>query len=143
MKILYISKYATFLPYSGSRQYYLCQEFIKLGHDVVLLCSNSNHLAVQTPKGFTFYKVYVIKSLKVLCFNVLRYSSSGSLFRIISWLHFDFYVLIHLLISRKYDRVIISSLSLTTILPVVILKSFFNYKIVLRSETYGLFRERF
>ena len=130
MKILYISKYATFPPYSGSRQYYLSQEFISLGHEVVLLCSNSNHLATHIPKGFTFYKVFTINGLRVLCFNVLKYSISGSLLRVLSWLQFDFYVLLHLLISRKYERVIVSSLSLTTIFPVVILKAFFNYKIV-------------
>ena len=130
MKIWYISKYVAPPKYTrvGTRGYFLCKEFFKLGHDVTLYSSDSNHLAKPPIFSGAFYDE-VIEGVKVRWIKTKKYRGVHSVSRVLSWLSFDFNVFKYRE-SEKPDVVIISSLSITTILVGLFYKLLLKCKLV-------------
>jgi len=116
--IWYISKYVS--PptdaSAGGRGYILMRELAKLGHDCVIITSDSNHLA-NAPALDATYEFKRIDGLTLCWIKTLKYSSAKSLRRILSWLHFE-WRLFWFPKGRVAppDAVVVSSLSLLTIL---------------------------
>jgi glycosyltransferase involved in cell wall biosynthesis len=116
--IWYISKYVS--PptdaSAGARGYILMRELAKLGHDCVIITSDSNHLA-NAPALDATYEFKRIDGLTLCWIKTLKYSSAKSLRRILSWLHFE-WRLFWFPKGRVAppDAVVVSSLSLLTIL---------------------------
>jgi hypothetical protein len=132
MIIWYISKYATPSKYFfGTRHFYLSEEWVKNGVDVSVITSNSSHLSNNLPKFESLTFVEFINGVRTIWVNTFKSRKSSGLSRIISWLDFDLKLLFF---SKKKisnpDVIILSSLSLTTILPAWILSKKYNAKLV-------------
>jgi glycosyltransferase involved in cell wall biosynthesis len=116
-RIWCISKYAAPLEYGyGHRLFSLAREFERLGHRVVVITSDSNHLS-RRPKLKSTYTRASHGGVETWWIRTVRYGKSGSLKRIASWI--DFEIKLWLMPKRKLptpDVVIVSSLSLLTIL---------------------------
>jgi glycosyltransferase involved in cell wall biosynthesis len=129
--IWYLSKYASPLKYGGgSRQFYLAREFNKLGHNAVLIASDSNHLA-SIPKFKSVYTKEIIEGIETWWIKTVRYKKAASIGRIMSWI--DFEIKLWLMPKRRISRpdvVIVSSLSLLTILNGVWLKKRYGCKLI-------------
>lgn len=130
--IWYVSKYVS--PPSdasaGGRGYILMRELAKLGHDCVIVTSDSNHLA-NVPVLSATYGFQKVDGLTLCWVKTLRYSSAKSLRRILSWLHFEWRLF---WFPKKRvappDAVIASSLSLLTVLNGFWLKKRYGCRLV-------------
>ncbi|MBT1450706.1 glycosyltransferase family 4 protein [Glaciecola sp. XM2] len=131
--IWYVSKYANIKEYgANTRQANFCGTFKKSGYDVRLITSNSSHLFNDLP-GFKG-RYYDMKSngVKVTWVNTFLYSKPASIKRILSWLWFDFFVLM-MAFNKKYkkpDVFIASSLSLFTVITGCFFKKFYKAKFI-------------
>lgn len=126
-----ISKYASPPCYGvGAKLYYIAQEFSELGADVLLISSDSNHLA-KYPESDATYNSEIHGRLKHLWIKTLKYQKSASLKRVLSWFDFEF-KLFRLSQSqlKRPDIVIVSSLSLFTVLYGLHLKRKYKAKLV-------------
>lgn len=116
--IWYVSKYVA-PPGSGTaggRGYLLMKELVKLGHNVVIITSDSNQLAAP-PLLEADYLIQEIDGIQLCWVRTMKYSVAKSFRRILSWLHFEWRLL--WLPKSKLsipDVVVVSSLSLLTIL---------------------------
>lgn len=118
MNIWCISKYASPAKYAKSpaRLFHLCQEWQKLGHEVHLFTSDSNHLA-HFPETAQVYEKEYIEGVWVHWFKTKKYSKTASIARILSWFDFE-----RRLFGFKHqqlnppDVVLVSSLSIFSIL---------------------------
>lgn len=128
LSIWYVSKYIS-PPGRGSagvRGYSLMKELSGLGHKVSIIASDSNHL-ISAP---TLKQPYLVQKIDGLCIywvRTLKYFSARSLRRVLSWLHFEWRLLL-LPKSRLSppNVVIVSSLSLLTILNGLIIRLVYN-----------------
>ena len=132
MVIWYISKYASSVKYSAStRHFYLGEEWAKTGNDVTIFSSNSSHLSNSFPELNKSYLIENINGVKVVWFKIIKSKFSSSISRILGWFLFDLKLL---LLSKKKltkpDVIIVSSLSLTTVLPGWILSKWYRSKFV-------------
>ena len=116
--IWYVSKYAA-LPSKGSagtRSFMLMRELSKLGYQSVLITSDSNQLA-DVPELRSAYQVQILDGVQVHWVRTLKYKVAKSAKRILSWLHFEWRLLLMPKASLpRPDVVVVSSLSLLTIL---------------------------
>jgi hypothetical protein len=132
MNIWYISKYATPSKYFfGTRHFYLAEEWVKYGVDVTVITSNSSHLSNSLPKFSKTTFIEYINGVRTIWVNTFKSRKSSGVSRIVSWFDFDLKLL---MFSKKKlsnpDVIIISSLSLTTILPAWFLSRKYNAKLV-------------
>lgn len=127
MNIWCISKYATVPPYgAGARLFYLAKEWIKQGHQAVLITSDANHIAQYPPIAETCHyddasgvPVYLLKTKK--------YKKTFSVARVLSWLDFERRLLaFDTKKIAKPDVVLISSLSIFSIVYGLYLKRKFK-----------------
>lgn len=132
MNIWYISKYATPVKYFfGTRHFYLAEEWVKLGNSVIVITSNSSHLSNNLPvfKGLTY--VEIINGVTTVWLNTIKSKSPNGISRILSWIHFD---LILLMFAKRNlpipEVIIVSSLSLTSVIPAYLLSLKFHTKLV-------------
>lgn len=120
MVIWYISKYASPQKYFfGTRHFYLAEEWTKNNHEVLVFTSNSSHLTDKLPtfKGLSYFEI--INGVKTYWINTLKLKkgNSSSIFRILSWFHFEWQLFrMNKKNIQKPDVVIVSSLSLLTVL---------------------------
>lgn len=132
-KIWYISKYANIKKFGvDTRQASFCHGFAKQGHEVRLITSNSSHLYENLPDFKGIYLNSRNEGFRVTWVNTLKYSKSTSIKRILSWLWFDFFVLL-MAFNKKYEKpdiVIVSSLSLFTVLTGCFYKKFYKSKLI-------------
>lgn len=118
LSIWYVSKYIS-PPGRGSaggRGYLLMKELAQMGHDIALITSDSNHLA-QPPELNANYLIEETDGMKLYWIRTMKYSVVKSVRRSLSWLHFEWRLL--LLPTQQLltpDVVVVSSLSLLTIL---------------------------
>lgn len=132
MNIWYISKYATPSKYFfGTRHFYLAEEWVKNGVDVTVITSNSSHLTNNLPKFSTITFIEYINGVRTIWVNTFKSKKSSGVSRIVSWFDFD----LKLLMFPKEklsnpDVIIISSLSLTTMLPAWFLSRKYNAKLI-------------
>ena len=132
MNIWYISKYATPSKYFfGTRHFFLAEEWVKYGVDVTVITSNSSHLSNSLPKFSKTTFIEYINGVRTIWVNTFKSRKSSGVSRIVSWFDFDLKLL---MFSKKKlsnpDVIIISSLSLTTILPAWFLSRKYNAKLV-------------
>ncbi|HQL36470.1 MAG TPA: glycosyltransferase family 4 protein [Bacillota bacterium] len=126
-----ISKYASPPNYGvGSKLFSTAKYFSDMEMDVVLISSDSNHLA-KYPDSKETYNYESYGNLTHVWIKTMKYSKSASFKRILSWFDFE-YKLYRMDRKRlkKPDIVIISSLSLLTILYGIHLKKKYNCKLV-------------
>lgn len=132
MNIWYVSKYASPAKYFfGTRHFYLAEEWVKTGNKATVITSNSSHLSEHLP-SFSGYKMEEsINGVQSVWFNVIKSKSSGGIRRILSWVQFDFYFLIFGFFRKeKPDVIIVSSLSLTTVIPAYLLSKIYSTKLI-------------
>ncbi len=134
MNIWCISKYASPAKYSKmpARLFYLCQEWLKLGHNVSLFTSDANHLA-QFPETQSVYNQETIDGVPVCWIKTKKFTKTASIARVLSW--FDFERRLFCLDRKKLDKpdvVIVSSLSIFSIVYGYFLKK--KYKAFLVFE---------
>jgi glycosyltransferase involved in cell wall biosynthesis len=132
MNIWYISKYASPSKYFfGTRHFYLAEEWVNTGNDVTVFTSNSSHLTDKLPKFKEYVFIEFINGVRAVWLNTFKSKTSIGISRILSWLHFDFSLL---MIKKKHfpnpDVIIVSSLSLTTVLPGWILARRYKAKFI-------------
>ncbi len=129
--IWYISKYASPLRYGfGSRHFYLAREFNKIGHNAIVISSDSNHLA-QIPDFKKVFTREIIDGVETWWIRTIKYKGTASFRRILSWI--DFELKLFLMPIRKLakpDIIIISSLSLITILNGFLFKKRFRCRLI-------------
>ena len=129
--IWYVSKYVT-LPGRGvgGRGFMLMSEFVKYGHTSVIIASDANHLA-ETPRMHAAYQKQELNGVQIYWVRTLKYKRAKSFLRILSWLHFEFRLLLmsKSLMSRP-DVVVVSSLSLLTIVNGFFLRLRYKCKLV-------------
>lgn len=131
--IWYISKYANIKKYGAdTRQANFCSEFAKAEYNVRLITSNSSHLYNYLPKFKSRYLDMRDNGFNVTWVNTLKYSNATSIKRILSWLWFEFFVLM-MAFHKKYEKpdvVIVSSLSLFTVLTGCFYRRFYKAKFI-------------
>ncbi len=129
MKIIYISKYASYAPFGiETRHFYLSKEFARLGYESEVYLSTSNHSLSRLPDLLEDN----LNGVAIHWIPTLQYANAYGLRRIISWFHFE-YRLRNRLKNVKLtsdDVVICSSLSLLTILTGIKLKKKWKCKLV-------------
>ena len=128
MNILCVSKYASPPNYSKmpARLFVLANEFIKLGHKVTLITSDSNHLAIypQTSEIYNFEKV---ENVPLCWIKTKKYTKTASVDRVLSWFDFEWKLFkLDLNKVNKPDVVLVSSLSIFSIIYGYYLKRKFN-----------------
>ncbi len=133
MNIWCISKYASPPSYSKvpARLFTLTKEFNNLGHNAILLTSDSNHLA-NFPDTKEVYNWENMDRVFVCWIKTKKYIKTASIARILSW--FDFERKLFSLPKAKLakpDVVIVSSLSILSILYGYYLKKKYKSFLVL------------
>ena len=128
MNIWCISKYASPPKYSKmpARLFSITREFIKFGHNVVLVTSDSNHLA-SYPNSKEIYNFENIENVPVYWIKTKKYHKTASVSRILSW--FDFERKLFSFPKNKLakpDAIIVSSLSILSIIYGYYLKKRYN-----------------
>lgn len=126
-----ISKYASPPRYGvGARLYYIAREFVKLGAEVVIISSDSNHLA-KYPESKKTINIEEYDGLTHAWIKTLKYKKNASIKRFLSWFDFEFKLnRIHKQNFSKPDVVIVSSLSLFSIIYGIFLKRKYSCKLV-------------
>lgn len=126
-----ISKYASPPKYGvGARLFYIAREFSQMGFDVLLISSDSNHLA-KYPESKEIYNFEKYGNLEHVWIKTHKYSRSASIQRLISWIDFELKLFkLHKLKSIGPDVVIISSLSILSIIYGIFLKKKYKCKLV-------------
>jgi glycosyltransferase involved in cell wall biosynthesis len=126
-----ISKYASPPKYGvGARLFYIAREFSQIGFDVLLISSDSNHLA-KYPESEEIYNFEKYGNLEHIWIKTHKYSRSASIQRLISWIDFELKLFkLHKLKSNEPDVVIISSLSILSIIYGIFLKKKYKCKLV-------------
>ena len=130
--VWYISKYVAPAGKgsAGSRGFQLIREFIKEGYNCTIISSDSNSL-VEAPHIRSSYLKQKIDDVPFIWLKTFQYSTSNSLTRILSWLHFEWKLLLFSKKSQeKPDFLVVSSLSLLTILSGIVLKKWFGCKLI-------------
>lgn len=131
MNIWIISKYASSFEVGfESRIFALARRFVKIGHSINVISSDSNHFGTY-PKYDNLYNFEKLDGVEVLRIKTLKYKKTASIKRILSWLDFEWKLFFAPL--KKYEKpdiVIVSSLSLITILNGIRLKRKYKAKLV-------------
>lgn len=131
--VWYISKYANINAYGAdTRQASFCNEFAKGGYKVRLISSNSSHLYSSLPEFESRYKDIENDGYTVTWVNTLKYTKATSIKRIISWLWFEFFVLM-MAFRKEYEKpdvVIASSLSILSVLSGCFYKCFYKAQFI-------------
>lgn len=130
--IWYLSKYVA-VPSgesAGSRGYELMREVAAMGHDCLIITSDSNHLA-DTPTVVGSRLVQERDGIQICWLRTMKFGGARSVRRMLSWMHFEW----NLLRLRKRDfprpdAVIVSSLSLLTVLNGLLLRFRFRTKLI-------------
>lgn len=129
MRIIYISKYASFAPYGfETRHFYLSKELSKHGCKPEVYLSTSNHNLAKLPHLLE----EDLSGVALHWIPTLQYAKVYGVRRILSWFHFE-YRLRNRLKNVKLtpdDVVICSSLSLLTIMTGIKLKKKWKCKLV-------------
>lgn len=131
MNIWVISKYASSIEVGfESRIFALARRFVKIGHSVSVISSDSNHFG-NYPTYNKLYNFDKIDGVGVLRIKTFKYKKTASMQRIISWLDFEWKLFFAPITKlQKPDVIIVSSLSLITVLNGIRLKRKLNAKLI-------------
>lgn len=131
--IWYVSKYVAppAKASAGGRGYLIMRELARMGHECVIITSNSNQLA-EVPDMDEPYRLQRVDGLQLWWVNTLKYRVAKSLRRILSWLDFEWRLwrMPKATLPRP-DAIIVSSLSLLTILNGFLLRRRYGARLVL------------
>ncbi|MDD3945549.1 MAG: glycosyltransferase family 4 protein [Bacteroidales bacterium] len=130
MNIWFISKYSTCPPkYSKggrSRLFSLAKEMRKLGNQVLLLTSDSNH-GSSFPETKKTYNYDIEDDLPIIWIKTTKYKKTASIRRVLSWIDFELKLFFMPIKSMESpDVIIVSSLSIFSIIYGYYLKKKFN-----------------
>ncbi len=130
--IWYISKYVA-TPQTGGvgqRGYLIMRELARMGHNCLIITSDSNQLT-RVPQLDRAYRVDHVDGLTLCWVKTMKYAVAKSMRRILSWLDFE-WRLWRLPKSDfpRPDAVIVSSLSLLTIFNGLLLRRKYGCKLV-------------
>ena len=116
--VWYITKYVIPISHkgNGSRAHYIMQELADLGYDCCIITSDSNHLG-KIKSLNEDYLLEIIGKVQFYWIKTIKYSTSKSIKRVLSWLHFEWKLLL-LDINNlpKPDAIVVSSPSILTII---------------------------
>lgn len=130
-----ISKYALPPKYGAQhRLFKLSEKFNKKGYSSIVISSSTNHLA-DLPQQKQLFKKENIGSTPAIFIKGIRFESSISRRRVLSWFIFEWRFFWFILSAyKKYtskpDVILVSSLSLLTILNGIIAKWLFGAKLI-------------
>lgn len=131
--IWYVSKYVASpaKASAGGRGYLIMRELARLGHECVIITSNSNQLA-EVPEMDEPYRLQRVDGLQLWWVNTLKYQVAKSMRRILSWLDFEWRLwrMPKATLPRP-DAIIVSSLSLLTILNGFLMRRRYGARLVL------------
>jgi glycosyltransferase involved in cell wall biosynthesis len=131
--IWYISKYVSppAQGSSGGRGYMLMREIAALGHQSVIITSDSNQLGVMPQLDGAVW-LQQVDGMTVCWLRTMKYQVAKSARRILSWLDFEWRLL---RLPKKSlprpDVVVVSSLSLLTVLNGLLLRWRYQCRLVL------------
>lgn len=131
--IWYVSKYVAPPAKAsvGGRGYLIMRELARMGHDCVIITSNSNHLA-EVPSMEGLYLLQRADGMQLWWVKTLKFQVAKSMRRILSWLDFEWRLWRMPKASLpRPDAIIVSSLSLLTILNGFLLRRRFGARLVL------------
>ncbi len=116
MKILYIHQYFR-TPYEpgGTRSYWISQELIKAGHEVIMLTTSEKKMETEIERT-------TIDGIKVIYVNVPYHNAMGVLRRFFSFVRFMLKSLTIAWKENNIDLVIATSTPLTVGFPALVLK---------------------
>ena len=131
MNIWIVSKYASSFEVGfESRIFALARRFVKIGHNVNVISSDSNHFGIY-PKYLNLYNSEKLDGVEILRIKTVKYKKTASIKRVLSWLDFEWKLFFAPLKKfQKPDIIIVSSLSLITILNGIRLKRKYKAKLV-------------
>ena len=128
-----ICKYASPEKYFfGTRHFSFAEEWVKHGHDVTIFTSNSSHLTDKLPQFRGTRMIEEIQGVCTVWLQVLKTNKSFSATRVLSWLHFEWKVLITT--KRQFKRpdvIIASSLSILSIISGYLLARYYKARFIL------------
>jgi glycosyltransferase involved in cell wall biosynthesis len=131
--IWYVSKYVSppAKASAGGRGYLIMRELARMGHECVIITSNSNQLADVPPMDQP-YRLQQVDGMQLWWVNTLKYQVAKSMRRILSWLDFEWRLwrMPKAPLPRP-DTIIVSSLSLLTILNGFLLRRRYGARLVL------------
>jgi len=130
--IWYISKYVvqSNSTTTGGRGYMLMRELAKLGYTCLIFASDSSEYS-QTPDMNVSYQKEMQDGLSFWWVRTFKYVGARSLKRILSWLHFEWRLLLMPKSDLpKPDVIVVSSLSILTIFNGFILRKIFGCKLI-------------
>lgn len=118
--------------YFGTRHFYFAEEWVKNGHEVTIFTSNASHLTDQLPQFTRGRMIEEIHGVRTVWLKVLKTVKSSSAVRILSWLHFEWKVLITPKNQfKKPDVVIASSLSILSIISGFLIARYYRARFIL------------
>ena len=82
--------------YFGTRRFYFAEEWVKNGHDVTIFTSNASHLTNKLPQFPSSRMVEDISGVRTVWLKVLKSTKSSSLARVLSWIQFEWKVILAL-----------------------------------------------
>lgn len=131
--IWYVSKYVAppAKTGAGGRGYLIMRELARMGHQCVIITSDSNQLT-EVPTLETPYLLQEVDGLQLWWVRTMKYQVAKSMRRILSWLHFEWRL--WLMPKRQLtrpDAIVVSSLSLLTILNGLLLRWRYRCRLVL------------
>jgi len=118
--------------YFGTRHFSFAEEWVKNGHEVTIFTSNASHLTDQLPQFTGGRMIEEIHGVRTVCIKVLITVKSSSAVRILSWIHFEWKVLITPKNQfKKPDVVIASSLSILSIISGFLIARYYRARFIL------------
>lgn len=131
--IWYVSKYVS-PPGNGSaggRGYLIMRELARMGHECVIITSDSNKLA-EVPVIHEQYQSEQVDGMQLWWVKTVRYEVAKSIRRILSWLDFEwrFWRMPKASLPCP-DAIVVSSLSLLTIINGLLLRRRYGARLVL------------
>lgn len=132
MKIVCVSKYAAIPKYGNyTRHFSFCKEWVKLGHDVTLISTNS-HIAYNVPDFEGDFLIEYIDGVRIIWIKMPKYKSVTGIIRVLSWFLFEWRIRCN---YKKWglsnaDIIYCSSLSLLSSFTGIFFKRKFGSKFV-------------
>ena len=116
----------------GTRHFYFAEEWVKNGLEVTIFTSNASHLTDKLPQFPGSRMVEDIEGVRTVWLKVRKTAKSSSAERVVSWLHFEWKVLITS--KRQFKRpdvIIASSLSILSIISGYLLARYYKARFIL------------
>jgi glycosyltransferase involved in cell wall biosynthesis len=129
-QIVLVSKYGILPGYGMNSRIFNVAKKLSEHYSVTLITSDSNHLAIY-PKTNKIYNFNNYDKLNTIWIKTLKYKTSRSLKRLLTWLDFEIKLSRIKVIKNKEPKlIIVSSLSLITVLWALRIKRKYGVKFV-------------